>query len=190
MFLHTPESNTPPILAPVFSNINYGSLIFQKWIEELGKSDHNNKIKIGIIKGIDKNNPFHYKIVFSENIARSLPNLEKGYFMVPSRIHIMEPNNNTNLSNFIERINMTNFNYFIAPAFFNPKVSNYDIKYENIIKKNKIEIKDAWEVGEDSWLSFAITIEDNPIIPSTVQNPPVIRLMNLKKNLGNNLKKS
>ncbi len=190
LFLHTPEPNTPPILAPVFSSIDYGSLIFQKWIEEIGKNDHNNKIKIGIIKGIDKNNPFHYKIVFSENIARSLPDLEKGYFMVPSRIHIMEPNNNTNLSNFIERINMTNFNYFIAPAFFNPKISNYDIEYENIIKKNKIEIKDAWEIGEDSWLSFAITIDDNPIIPSTVQNPPVIRLMNLKKNLGNNLKKS
>ncbi|WP_152547730.1 hypothetical protein [Paenibacillus ehimensis] len=184
LYLHTPDPNTPPILAPIFSNIEYGALIFQKWIEELGKNDKNNRIKVGIIKGIDKNNPFHYKIVFTEDIAQAVPDLEKGYFILPCRFHIMEPDNNTNLSNFIERIKMANFNYFLAPAFFNPKISNYDVKYDNIIKKNKIEIKDAWEVGENSWLSYAITIDDNPVIPATVQNPPVIKLLNLKKSLA------
>lgn len=187
MFLHASDPNTPPILAPLFSNIEYGALIFHKWIEEIGKNDNENKIKVGIIKGIDKNNPFHYKIIFTEDIAQTLPDLEKGYFILPSRIHIMEPNNNTNLTNFIEHIKMTNFNYYLAPAFFNPKVTNYDVQYENLIKKNKIEIKDAWEVGEDSWLSHAITIDDDPIIPASVKNPPIIRLMNLKKNLSNNL---
>lgn len=95
----------------------------------------------------------------------------------------MEPQNNINLSNFIKHINITNLNYFLAPAVINPKTSSPEILFEYIIKKSSIEIKEAWEVGEDSWLSFAITADDDPVIPATIQNPPVTKLLNIKKNL-------
>ncbi|MBS5913488.1 hypothetical protein P4H94_27005 [Paenibacillus macerans] len=184
LFLNFPDPNTLPILAPLFSNIEYGSLIFQNWIEELGKNDNKNRIKVGIIKGIDKNNPFHYKVAFTEDMNQTLQGLENGYLILPARFCIMEPLNNINLMNFIERIKLANFNYYLAPAFINPKTSKPDINFDYIIKKNQIEIKDAWEVGEESWLSHVITPDENPIIPATVHDPPVIKLLDLKKKLG------
>ena len=46
-----------------------------------------------------------------------------------------------------------------------------------ICGKENIEIKNAWEVGEDSWLSFAITPDDDPLIPPFVREAPVAKVL-------------
>lgn len=183
LFQHAIDPSVPTVLAPLFTNIEYGDQIFRKWIEEIGSNDIHNRIKVGVIKGIDKTNPFHYRVVFSEDLTHDIPSMKDGYIVIPSRFCVMEPTNNINLNNFIEHIKRTGENYFLTPAFINPKSSSPEIQFNFLIKKNKIDIKDAWEVGEDSWLACAITPEDTPVIPVTVKNPPVVKLIKLKKNL-------
>jgi len=54
----------------VYENEETGKKIFDDWINRVGKEDKDELIKITIVKGVDKKNPFWYRVHISYNIDK------------------------------------------------------------------------------------------------------------------------
>lgn len=174
-----------PILAPVFTNIDAGKAIFAEWRKMVGKEDEKDLIKIGLIKKINEDNPLFYKGIFTSNLDM-LPKANKArYITTVSRFQRMEPTDNSNLLMFENIVKSVPYNwkYLIAPSYLNSKTGQPEMLFEYAILKNNVIIKEAWEVGENDWLSFAFTPDDKPIIPPHVKKAPVVNVMNRLRNI-------
>lgn len=79
-------------------------------------------------------------------------------------------NNIGMLENVISRCD--NPDIFILPAV---------IKDDSEIKINKINTKEAYEIGKRDIEACTILKDDNPIIPNDIKNAPVIELLKINK---------
>jgi len=173
-----------PIMASVFTNIDEGKAIFAEWKKMVGKQDEKDLIKVGLIKKINKDNPLFYKGIFTSNVDM-LPKTNKvQYCTTVSRFQRMDSNDNSYLLLFENIVKSVpcNWKYWIAPAYLNSKTGQPEMLLEYAILKNTITIKEAWEIGENDWLSAAITLDDDPIIPSHVVKAPVMDVLSRLKN--------
>ena len=164
-----------------FENIDFGKKIFEEWIDKYGKIDKNETISITIIKGVNKNNPYWYKVLISKNIDKS--SLADGHFItMSSRFHRMEPKNSSNLDNLLRGYQI--FNKFILI----PGHVDKDFKITPILElgilKTELKIKNAWEIGIHDFERVVITEDDNPIIPDNVSDAPILEVLNEKKGLN------
>lgn len=163
-----------------FENIDFGRKIFEEWIGKYGKIDKNETISITIIKGINKNNPFWYKVLVSKNIEKS--SLADGQFItMSSRFHKMEPKNSTNLDNLISGYKVFN-KFILIPSHIDKDFKMIPILELGILK-TELKIKNAWEIGIHDFERVVITEEDNPIIPDNVSNAPIIEVLKEKKGI-------
>jgi len=181
LYLISPESHVPAILAPLFSNEDAAIGIFKKWIEDFGKADLKKDIRCCIIRGVDKTNPMHYRVAFSPNINNSNLSESNKYIISPSRFHLMESTDNSALNYFLKRTSQLNNSFYLAPAVVTSMQKQPDVLYDLVIRKNNLETIDSWQIGVDSWWSFAILPDDNPIIPKGVDKAPITELLNKKR---------
>lgn len=49
------------------------------------------------------------------------------------------------------------------------------------IQKDAVVVRQAWEIGRNDIDSGAILLDDDPLIPDGVDNPPVAELLKLKR---------
>jgi len=182
LYLFAPEPNIPPILAPVFSDKASCIAIFKKWISDIGNLDSENKIRCCVIKGVDKDNPTFYKFAFSPNINKSYSSRTQCQFIAPSRFQLMESKDNRPLNCFLDKLKTMNNRYFLVPAIMKSETDEPEILYDYAIRKSHLEIKNAWEIGKDSWWAFVILPNDKPIIPPMVSKAPVMELLEIKRN--------
>lgn len=165
-----------------FQDENAGKSIFDKWIQKFGKEDKEDSIKITIIKGVNKNNPFEYRVHITSDVKFDDMNHKERYFTVAARFHTMTPNNPQNL-NIIETYFKQNTKYLLCPAkmsYNGNQAGQPNIFPENSILKHKIEIKNAWEIGHNDMLSSGILANDNPIIPDNIKNAPILEVLKNK----------
>ncbi|TCK82902.1 hypothetical protein [Albibacterium bauzanense] len=162
----------------LFENGDYGRKIFEEWITNYGKNDINNIISITIIKGIDKNNPYWYKVLVCKNVNKNLYK-DGNLVSISSRFHRMEPANYTNL-NKITKGYETFKKYYLIPSYID---SNYKISpYLDLgILKTELKIIDAWKIGIHDIEKAVITDEDDPIIPNGVIDAPILEVLKEKK---------
>lgn len=163
-------------LSPIFENINAGMDIFKEWINLIGVQDKEDYVRVGLIKGIDKNNPTCYRVVFSANRELSIRSGNK-VVMAPCRFHTMEAQNDNNVMIF-EKMYRQIKSFVIFPS----EVINGTVKLhpELTIHKTSIEICDAWEIDYSSFLSAAIFPFDCPVIPQNVIDAPVLNIIKRK----------
>ncbi|MCP1994325.1 hypothetical protein [Flavobacterium sp. HSC-61S13] len=160
-----------------FENIDYGKKIFNEWIDKYGKVDSNEEISITIIKGIDKNNPYWYKVFISKKINKST--MSDGQFIyLSSRFHRMEPINNTNLNNLENGYNAYR-KYVLIPVHIDSNSQMTPI-IEFGILKSELTIKNAWEIGIHDFEKVVITEDDNPIIPDNISDAPILKVLQQK----------
>ncbi len=174
-----------PIMAPLFSNIDAGKAIFTEWRNMVGKQDEKDIIKVGLIKKINKDEPLFYKGIFTLNLDL-LPKTNKvQYITTVSRFQRMDSTDNRNLLLFenIVKSMPSNWKCWIAPAYLNATTGQPEMLLEYAILKNNVTIKEAWEIGENDWLSAAITLDDKPIIPPQVAKAPVMDVISRLKNI-------
>lgn len=163
-----------------FENIDFGKKIFEEWIEKYGKIDKNETISITIIRGINKNNPYWYKVLVSKNIDKS--SIADGHFItMSSRFHRMEPKNSSNLDNLLLGYQVFN-KYILIPAHVDKDFKMTPILELGILK-TELKIKNAWEIGIHDFERVVITEEDNPIIPDNVSDAPILEVLKEKKML-------
>ena len=97
-----------------YKNGSFGKKIFDNWIKRFGKEDKDEKIKLTIIKGVDKNNPYWYRVHIGLDIKKDI--LKSGDIILSTaRFHEMNANSPDNLNNLINAYNR--FKLFIfCPA--------------------------------------------------------------------------
>lgn len=155
------EFEHPPIVGLVFGK-KEGLDIFRKWKAE----SKTNKITIGIITGIDKNNPYWYRVIIGENIIGMNPNEESKPTIINhiNRLHTMEAKNDFNMSLLKQAITKHKTFKFIP-------ILKEDLKFQRLRnelafnkKSESIIIKDVSEINEkDAFLISGITPFDKPV---------------------------
>lgn len=160
-----------------FEDGEYGKKIFTEWINKYGKEDKDEIINITIVKGIDKSNPYWYKVIVSKNVNKDL--FSNGNLVsISSRFHKMEATSGVNLENLIKGYERFK-KYILIPAHVDTNF-NMTPYLELGILKSDLRVIEAWEIGINDIERVVITKDDNPIIPDHIVDAPVLELLNDK----------
>lgn len=171
----------PPWLMFMFENGETGKKIFEDWKIKLGKGDSDKRLRISIIRGIDKNQPHNYRVVVSANIANRKFSSQKS-FLILNRINLMTPKNSFNLEQFIRYYKVAGC-YLLAPAEVD-KQNNRLMPYTDFkIKKEDVNIRYAWEICKNDPDMMGLSADDDPVLPKGEQNPPVIETMEFLRSM-------
>lgn len=164
-----------------FKNGKGGKSIFDNWINRFGKEDKSNFIKITIVKGVKRKNPYWYKVLITANLEVLKLEAKERYFNVTSRIHQITPNNPDNMYR-IEQIVKSKTKFLFCPAQMTMDGKDIEPFFEKGIVKSEIEIKNAWELGLNDPAGIVIIDDDDPIIPTGIENAPVLEILKKRKN--------
>lgn len=162
-----------PVLALAFEDDQAGQAIFRAWRERWGDEDKDDALRVAIIRGLSKQRPAEYSIIVGPNL-RHLGRQNGKTLTLVSRINRMTPTNTTNLDGFITAYQEAGA-FLLAPAHFD--ASGPTPLVQLAISKRHIQIRQAWEIGENDPDISALHDDDEPIIPSDITNPPVIRAL-------------
>ena len=153
-------------------------------MNSIGEYDENNLIGIRIIKEINKDNPYWYRIGIGCNSIDSLVESNNTKVVIsPIRLHTMQVLNDANLRRFEAALETSDI-FYICPSVIKDRGTKPKIYFEKKIRKNKesLKIVRACEVYEDDYLmEGSIAPFDNPIIPSNKQGCDIERIIKRKK---------
>jgi hypothetical protein len=176
VYLLFPELDRPPALALGFANAEAAQSIFRSWRKRIGEVDKDEQLKISIITGIDKSNPFSYKITIGTNSNSEEQDSKGKYVFMVSRTHRMDPQNHKNLDGFLKRYERLGV-YMLLPAHYASETEQPKLFLDLWIAKSELTVRPAWQIGENDPEINALTEDDDPIIPKGVKNAPVIRTL-------------
>ena len=178
--------NTPPFLSLVFKNES-GLKIFDEWIEKYGKDDVNNVIGIRIMKEIDSENLYWYRIGIGENsFCSTYKSHNKPVFISPVRMQTMQPQNGEYLKQF-ESAQSNIGDLIIYPSIFKEGDNkSLEEHFEKGILKHKesIKILYAYEIEKTDVLSVESLIPtDRPVIPPEMEDCVLKEILDKKRNV-------
>jgi len=140
----SPDQQFEPVMAFIFDHADCYS-IFEEWIRKKAAS----KIAIGIIKGVNSENPLWYRVVVAEDPHLSLQkNTEISVTAILRRLHTMEATTENNIR-ILEEILKSSNSIKIIPILtsdihkLNPKSNP---KYQIRIATKQIVMKSAEEI--------------------------------------------
>ena len=164
-----------PMLGIGFRNADAGQQIFREWRTKLGVIDERDQLRVTIVKGIDSRYPSHYAV----NISTNLPSLKEGssrQFVVTSRTHRMEAQSLHNLTLFLEHYQKSQ-KYTLIPVHMVSEMEGGEVFWDLGIEKRTIQVREAWQIGENDPDVSVIQPDILPILPSDVADPPVLRAL-------------
>lgn len=165
----------------MFDDTETGKLIFSQFVKRFGRSDEREEIRVGIIKGVDRENPFHYRVHIapSRGAITTAENLS-GPMVSLSRHNLMEPDSHQYLEFFQKEYDRLGA-YFLAPVEIvsgQPK----PIMELRILKK-EIFITEAWRIDSQHEDAPAVNEPEKAIIPDGESNPPISDLVLMRERL-------
>lgn len=172
--------NQPPLLGLIFSSPEMANAIFEEWQDRFGREDANEEIRISIIKGIDRNNPYYYRGCISRDVDAIAKNDARRFVSV-ARMTTMTVTDHKNLKLF-QRAFATVGYYFLLPAIFNGE-GEPQILPERAILKRKFNVREAWQIGRHDLDSMAVRPEDEVIIPDGEEAPPIHELLEWRREM-------
>lgn len=142
-YMHDYENKEPPYMGLLFSDKEIAIKIFQGWLKRLGEYDSFNELRISIVEGDVKGEPYGYYVHISsypENIVKRVESEKKDFkvdlMMLVSRIHRMNPSpSSQNLNIFKERFNLFN-SFSLIPGVLHKDNKIEIIEGFRILKKN------------------------------------------------------
>ncbi|MDT3698370.1 MAG: SEC-C domain-containing protein [Thermincola sp.] len=179
----SPTNEFVPLLGLLFENDSSAQQIFANWRNRFGSYDADDEVQIGVIKGIDKRNPCHYRVIITSKMKPSGKLNQVKRIQWICRLHTMEAKTLTNLQILEEAIKQNN-NFQLVQ--FTMKNGQLEPLGETAIKKNvqSITICNAWEIEDDSYLFAGVMPIDDPIIPPGAENAPIINVLEYKRQLS------
>ena len=165
-----PDNKVLPVMSFIFADQGAARRIFVAWRNELGQDDHNDRLRISILTGVDQNNPAHYRVVVSTNIDSTTMQTDD-QFVIVSRILHMAPSTHENLERFRERYNDSK-QYLIMPALMKGGIPTPEPKLS--ILRHGIVFRPAWQLEENDPDAVALREDDKVLIPDDIQDPPII----------------
>jgi len=88
----------------------------------------------------------------------------------------MTPTTTRNLDVFLKMVDQSS-KYLLAPAHFVSETELPDMALDLAILKDKLIVRNAWEISINDVDSAAFTADDDPLIPSDVTDAPVTALL-------------
>jgi hypothetical protein len=163
-------------LTVLFEDEQAAAAIFEDLEKEIGNEDSEDRLRISIIRNIDRKKPAHYRVCISENFTFDS---NKTVQMI-ARKNTMTPSISENLDRFISAFNERK-SYFLSYAVVKNEriIENYSAKKKSI-RKYDINVIEAWEIGPNDIEVMAIHSDDEPLIPEGVSNPPIIESLKRK----------
>jgi hypothetical protein len=179
-FIWTPDNLDTPLIAPVFENAAAAGEIFRLWHEELGSRDEKERLRITILRGVKRSEPFTYRVIFGLNPDVELRGSRKGLAVMVARVHTMEPNSHENLYWFLENFHAVG-QYGLAHCILEPHDHLPEVKTQYIINKRDLFVRDAWQIGPNDVDLVGLHEDDDPIIPEDQANAPVLEVLRRKR---------
>jgi hypothetical protein len=176
-FLTDPANVYPPVFALVFRNREAGREIFVHWRKELGKVDVQEQIRLAIVRGIDKVCPHAYRVMIGSNPLAVLRGSRFVTFV--NRIRRMDATTTDNLDRFL-RAHAAVGAFYLAPAFAPPDFDGSqapEVDMDIGIGVHHVHVRNAWEIGPHDMDAAAIHEDDDPVIPESVKDAPVLKLI-------------
>jgi hypothetical protein len=169
MFYFDPDKAPYPILALGFEERAAATEIFKGLINQLGKVDRENRLRVVIVRGIRNDNPAAYRVVIGANLDRA----EAGgrILIMITRNNVMEPATTENLDRFLDSIERAS-GYLLAPAHFNSESGRSSIGFGLTIQKSGLVVRNAWEIAMGDIDVMGLSPDDDPVTPAGVENPP------------------
>jgi hypothetical protein len=157
-------------LTVLFEDEQAAAAIFEDLEKEIGNEDSEARLRISIIRNIDRKNPAHYRVCISENFTFDS---NKTVQMI-ARKNTMTPSTSENLDRFISAFNERK-SYFLSYAVVkNERIIESCSAKKKSIRKYDINVIEAWKIGPNDIEVMAIHSDDEPLIPEGVSNPPII----------------
>ncbi len=161
----------PPVMSLLFKNPEVGRAIFEGWINRYGKDEVGEALRIALVTGLSTAHPSWYAIAIGPDI-KTVSESDGRTFLWVSRIHRMEPTSNANLNRFLNELKEFG-GFYLAPAGVNADLTEPEIFLDLAFPKEILEVREAWEIGENDPDGSVLHDDDDPIIPPGVTDPPV-----------------
>ncbi|RMO81252.1 hypothetical protein ALQ34_01958 [Pseudomonas syringae pv. maculicola] len=155
-----------PLMMFAFEQVMVGQKIFSNMAGSIGKEDSAGSLRITLIRGIDKANPAHYRVVVSQNVDYSKADSSKLQTLL-SRINTMTPNSSENLERFLHEYGLAKKCCVATPSADGRPVTH--------IITTGVVTKWAWEIDANDPDISAIGLEDDVYIPEGEIDPPIRR---------------
>lgn len=162
-------------MALLFENKDQAITVFDDLLKEIGSEDSSNRLRVTIVRHIDKNSPAHYRVCVGENSGIG----EKKILQMKSRINTMIPPDSKNLDQFLAGYERNN-SYLLSYDVIKNKQLIPLSSRRKYIRMFELNVIDAWQVGPNDLEVMAIQIEDDPIIPEGIENPPIYKTLKSK----------
>ena len=171
LFIGGPDE--PPLFALGFEDIEAGQAIFRSWKERWDSEDQDKMIRVAIITGLSKRNPAGYAVSIGPNLSYMANNQGKIIVVLPKVLRVPSPSTATSLGDFVRAYRETGI-FFLAPVLLSTSKSIVGAPSRQFaIAKQQLDIREAWQIGENDPDRAALLEDDDPIIPTGVSEPPV-----------------
>lgn len=188
-YICIPEPQYPPVLAFVYKT-DICKKIFDEWITDIGVQDVEDRIKIGIIKGIRKDKPFWYRVIVGSDKVPKSDKKECILFQSVNRLHTMEAESHKNLDMFLNELKRYPV-FQLMCAVAKQEKDTPDLIHGLAIMKRRssIIVCEAHEIAKnDLFLMNAITPDDDPILPDEINEYPIMKILGEKRKIANRQK--
>jgi hypothetical protein len=171
--------DTPPMLGLIFGECEVAKQIFKGLQSDIGQSEADERLRVTIIRGINKSKPAWYRLVLSSNLDGELKDIRR--FVAVSRIHTMTPDSDANLQGFLDSYSKAE-QYILAGVCLDGSG-----KYPQLINSPQLvlralSVRQAWEIGRHDPDLIGILEDDDPVIPPNQKQPPIVELLRWKRN--------
>jgi len=182
-YLFPPKENLSPVMALAFQDEEAGREIFQNWIKLLGSTDGEERLRVTIVRGTDKNHPSRYKVLISTNLPKAGHSLENTRFIIVGRKNLMAPETTRNLDSFLDKLARFG-RYLLVPAGIDRVQGRPNIFFEDAVLKCELNVRQAWQLAENDADLYAIDEDDDPLIPEGVTEAPITQALK-RRSRGN-----
>ncbi|WP_432467916.1 hypothetical protein [Agarivorans sp. Z349TD_8] len=150
--------------------------IFADLENEIGNEDREDRLRISIIRNIDRKKPAHYRVCISENFSFDS---NKTVQMI-ARINTMTPSTPENLDRFLSAFDERKSYMLSYSVVKNERIIENSSAKKKSIRKFDINVLEAWKIGPNDIEVMAIQSDDDPLIPEGVSNAPIIETLKRK----------
>lgn len=170
----------PPLLGIMYTDKDAGRKIFEAWRKRFGSFDEEDQIRVAVLTGVDRSNPYTYRV-----IVGTQPDLDDPtkLLVMTSRFHTMEATTLANLNLFVEQHKLAK-SYGLVPAF--PDSQGTPVPATDlVIGKTQVVVRPAWQVGDNDPDIVALGPDDDVIVPPEQKDAPFLRaLERIRKRRG------
>lgn len=175
--------STPPCFGLAFIDLERGKAITSEWRPT--NSEDNPRVRIYIVKGIDANNPTHYRVCIAPIFSHEI-NEDQKYIATMCRKHTMTPSTNENLSRFEEQYKRFGGCWLMAFQITESNTIIMPKSFDDAFKFTCVEFREAYMIGVTDEARIAIEPDDNPIIPKELKDEvPIVKVLEDMKKLYN-----